>query len=42
MIPGHERNGREVVAESLDVHDAGLEFSFRGKCGYESDFDYWG
>jgi hypothetical protein len=42
VIPGHDRSGREVVAESLDVHDAGLEFSFRGNCGYESDFDYWG
>jgi hypothetical protein len=42
VIPGHERSGREVVAESLDVNDAGLEFSFRGNCGYESDFEYSG
>jgi hypothetical protein len=42
VIPGHERSGREVVAESLEVDDEGLEFLFRGKCGYESDFDYSG
>jgi hypothetical protein len=42
VIPGHERTGREVVAESLDVSDAELEFSFRGNCGYESDFEYQG
>jgi hypothetical protein len=42
VIPGHERTGREVIAESLDVSDGALEFSFRGNCGYESDFDYSG
>jgi len=42
VIPGHERTGREVYAESLDVSDGELEFSFRGNCGYESDFDYQG
>src|SRR5206468_3365136 len=40
VIPGHERSGREVVAESLRVEDGPLEFAFRGNCGYESDFDY--
>jgi hypothetical protein len=40
VIPGHERAGREVVAETLAVADPALEFSFRGNCGYESDFDY--
>ncbi|MDX6491178.1 MAG: hypothetical protein QOD43_1423 [Gaiellaceae bacterium] len=40
VIPGHERTGREIVAESLEVNDGELEFSFRGNCGYESDFDY--
>jgi hypothetical protein len=42
VIPGHERTGREVIAESLDVSDEALGFSFRGNCGYESDFDYSG
>jgi hypothetical protein len=40
VIPGHERSGREIVAESLEVSDGELEFSFRGNCGYESHFDY--
>jgi hypothetical protein len=42
VIPGHERTGREVVAESLEVGDEDLEFAFRGTCGYESDFEYEG
>jgi len=42
VIPGHERTGREIVAESLEVRDDELEFAFRGNCGYESDFDYRG
>jgi hypothetical protein len=40
VIPGHERTGREVYAESLQVSDGALDFSFRGNCGYESDFEY--
>ncbi len=39
-IPGHERIGREVYAESLDVQDGERDFAFRGNCGYESDFEY--
>jgi hypothetical protein len=42
VIPGHERNGREIYAESLEVSDGALEFTFRGNCGYESDFEYRG
>ena len=42
VIPGHERTGREVVADSLEVSDGELDFSFRGNCGYESDFEYRG
>jgi hypothetical protein len=42
VIPGHERSGRELVAESLEVGDGELDFSFRGNCAYESDFDYQG
>ena len=34
--------GRELVAESLEVHDGELEFSFRGSCAFESDFAYEG
>ena len=28
--------------ENLEVSDGELEFSFRGNCGYESDFAYEG
>jgi hypothetical protein len=42
VIPGHERTGRELVAESLEVHDGELDFSFRGNCAFESDFTYSG
>jgi hypothetical protein len=40
VIPGHERSGREIYAEKLEVADPSLEFTFSGNCGYESDFDY--
>lgn len=39
-IPGHDRPGEEVVAESLTVNEAPLAFTFRGRCGFVSDFDY--
>lgn len=42
VIPGHERTGEELVADELVVEDAGLDFSFRGMCGYGSTFDYSG
>ena len=40
VIPGHHRDGREVVAELLSVHDGPLEFELSGRCGYEASFDY--
>jgi hypothetical protein len=42
IIPGHDRNGREVVAELLDAHDEHFEFRYSGRCGYEATFDYAG
>jgi hypothetical protein len=39
-IPGHDQSGNEVIADSLRVDDAPLHFDFRGRCGYESRFDY--
>ncbi len=42
VIPGHERSGRELFAELLEVSAEGFEFSFAGNCAYESDFDYRG
>jgi hypothetical protein len=40
VIPGHDRSGKEVVADLLSVEDGPLEFELRGKCGYEGTFDY--
>jgi len=40
VIPGHDRSGREVVADLLRVEDGALHFELSGKCGYEATFDY--
>ena len=40
VIPGHERSGKEVIAEELTVDDGPLQFEFKGVCGYACDFDY--
>ena len=40
IIPGHDRSGREVVAEHLEVHDEHFDISYSGRCGYETTFDY--
>ena len=40
VIPGHHQRGRELYAETLAVDAAPLEFSFTGKCAYESSFAY--
>jgi hypothetical protein len=40
IIPGHDRTGREVVAEHLEVHDDHFGISYSGRCGYETTFDY--
>jgi hypothetical protein len=39
-IPGHDQSGNEVIADTFRVDDAPLDFNFRGRCGYESKFDY--
>jgi hypothetical protein len=40
LLPGHHRTGREVVAGLVEVDDERLRFSYSGRCGYESTFDY--
>lgn len=40
IIPGHDRTGREVVAELLEVRDEHFSFSYTGRCGYEATFEY--
>jgi hypothetical protein len=42
VIPGHHRQGREVISDSVAVEAEPLSFSFRGRCGYETTFDYSG
>ena len=39
-IPGHDQSGNEVIADTFHVDDAPLSFDFRGRCGYQSNFDY--
>jgi hypothetical protein len=42
VIPGHDRDGEELVADELVVEDGPLQFSYRGTCGYGSTFEYAG
>jgi hypothetical protein len=40
VIPGHDRPGREVVAESLVADDEHFSFALTGRTGFESTFAY--
>lgn len=40
VIPGHDRSGRELHTDLIEVEEAGLGFEFEAVCGYESDFAY--
>lgn len=42
VIPGHDRDGRELTAELLRVQHGPLTFELNGRCGYESTFAYTG
>jgi len=43
VIPGHDRNGREVVAGEIAVAERPpLSFELTDRCGYEATFDYSG
>src|SRR3989440_7450551 len=42
VIPGHDREGEELIADQLLVEDAPLAFRYSGVCGYGSTFDYAG
>jgi hypothetical protein len=42
VIPGHDRDGEELVTETLRVDDGPLVFDYSGVCGYASSFDYSG
>jgi hypothetical protein len=42
VIPGHDRDGEELVAAELAVDDGPLSFEYRGTCGYAATFAYSG
>jgi hypothetical protein len=42
VIPGHDRDGEELVADELRVDDDPLQFHYRGVCGYGTSFAYAG
>ena len=42
VIPGHDRDGEELVAQELRVDDAPLAFDYSGTCGYAATFAYSG
>ena len=42
VIPGHDRDGEELVAEELRVEDGPLAFDYSGTCGYAASFSYAG
>ena len=39
-VPGHDRQGEELVHELLRVSDPRLQFEFHGRCGFATRFDY--
>jgi len=41
-IPGHDRPGREIIAEVMRVEDDDLSWEVRGRCGFTTDFSYSG
>ncbi|MGZ4201102.1 MAG: DUF1326 domain-containing protein, partial [Thermoleophilaceae bacterium] len=40
VIPGHHRQGRELISETIDVAAGPVTFSVSGRCAYESTFEY--
>jgi len=42
VIPGHDREGEELVADELVLEDPALAFAYSGVCGYGATFDYAG
>ena len=42
VIPGHDRDGEELVTDELRVDEGPLAFDYNGTCGYASTFAYAG
>jgi hypothetical protein len=39
-IPGLDRPGEEVIADTLRVEDSPLTWDLHGRCGFATDFAY--
>jgi hypothetical protein len=39
-IPGHDRRGRELFSDAIEVDASPLAFSVHGRCAYETTFAY--
>jgi hypothetical protein len=42
VIPGHDRDGEELIADELAVDDGPFAFRYEGTCGYTARFAYSG
>jgi hypothetical protein len=40
LMPGHDRQGRELFSDSINVNASPLVFSVQGRCAYETTFLY--
>ena len=40
IVPGHDRLGRELYADELNVEDEPFAWELSGNCAYAADFDY--
>ena len=39
-IPGHDREGHEVIADVMRVDEGPLSWEVHGRCSYAATFDY--
>ena len=39
-VPGHDREGYEVIMDVLQVSGGGFDFAFDRRCGFAASFDY--
>jgi hypothetical protein len=42
VVPGHERDGEELITDEMHVADGELAFDYSGVCGYAAPFSYAG
>jgi hypothetical protein len=40
IVPGHDRTGRELIADELVVDDEPFAWELSGNCAYAAEFDY--